>query len=531
MIAVPAMDDARTMLNVLSTRPVMMLAVLGLTVLAMLALDVPQGLPDREILATWPIAAGPYVAAFGLHHLGRSPFLWGALLLAALHLAARRVRDPAGLPRIGIPEAVAILLVLGGLAASGAVSQPSEQPDVTRLRVHMTGTDGREVAQVVEEGAAYDLPGAQGVRTLLFGSADLGPYAVESRPDGALRIHLALPPQPGASPDLRVSGRRPLAHPLPDAPVAAPWVSVAAALLMASAALWVLVLATRRVLRLPPERRPVALLGIAAVALLVLGNPWSGPATGVFPLTTGAAGGPVLHQFQVRGGVDVAAWAGVLPATASLSTFALVARVAAVVGALLLVALVPAAVGRGKRRQPPAFLVVASGVAFGLAGLLLAAHAAFRIPLPIAADDLANTFRDGLLPRIPASLSVLTASLSSGGPYTLSPLAGLLPGIGLLCLGTLLVLAGRVRSTLPAAPDGLRWALLALALTGVLRGALSLVFPDALAAPAATGPVALVSATLAVLALLAARTDADAPPALATLPAVAAAALPFVLAP
>jgi hypothetical protein len=214
-----------------------------------------------------------------------------------------------------------------------------------------------------------------------------------------------------------------------------------------------------------------------------------------------------------------------------MSSFALVARVAAVVGAVLLLALVPAALGRGSRRAPPAFLVVASGVAFGLAGLLLATHAAFRIPLPIAADDLANALGNGLLPRIPASLSVMTASLSSGGPYTLAPLSGLLPGVGLLALGSLLVVAGRVRTTLPAAPDGLRWALIVLALTGVLRGALALGFPDALAAPAATGPVALVSAMLAVLALLSARLDADAPPALAAFPAIAAAALPFVLAP
>ncbi len=524
------MKEARTLLNVLSTRPTLLLAAVAMLGMAILALDVPQGPPDREIVAAWPVATGGYIVAFGMNHLARSPFLWGALLLAGLHLVARRVRNPKSPHRLGVPEAILALLLLAALAITAATVQPLDQPDRTRLRVQMAGADGRQTAQIVEEGAAYRLSATDGDRTLLFGSASTGPYAVESRPNGALRIHLPMQESPGTKPDLQVFARRPLAHPAPERPAQAPWGVLLTTLMMVVAASWLLVLATRNLLRTPPGERTGPLIGLVLIGLFVLANPWSGPGTGMFPLGAGTAGGSVLHRLVVQGNADVAPWTAVLPAQIHLESFRIMARIAAALGVLTVLVL-----GISTRRQarlplPSKTLVLATGLVFSLAGLILLAHGLLRIPLPVAADELARNFATDLLPRIPARLSVLSATLTHGGPYTMTPWSGLLPGLGLAGFGVTLAALGHARTPTRKSASPQRPALLALVVAALLRAAVAWWFPGSLASPAAAAPVALVVACLGLLALAAddPRTGTDRGLGLVTF---AAAALPFVLLP
>lgn len=524
------MKDADTLLKVLSARPIPLLAGAGMLLLAMLGLDVPQGLPDREIIASWPVATGRYVVAFGLHHLARSPFLWGTLLLAGLHLAARRVRRPEDRPRIGAVEAVGIVLVLAALGTSATVSHAPEQPDRTRLRVRMTAPDGRDAAQVVEEGSAYRLPTPRGDRTLLFGSAAMGPYAVESRPDGTLRVHLPSTGVQGTTSDLRVFARRPPAQAVPEGHSGAPWVVVATTLLLVGAGIGVLAAAVRRLPTAPAGSRLVVTTGAIVVALVTLVNPWSGPGTGWFPVGAGSGGGPVLHRMMVQGTADVAPWTAVLPARASLGAFQVVARLAGLLAVVSVVLLGLSGWTRQRRGRISNGLVMASGIAFALGGVVLLAHGLLRIPLAISPDDLGRSFAADLLPRLPASLSVLSATMNHGGPYTLTWWAGLIPGLGLVAFGSVLLFPGRPPRSNSTGTPSLMGPLLAVIIAALLRASAAFWFPGSAAAPAASASVALVAASLAALALLAdGRHPGDARNA--TLLAIAASALPFVLLP
>lgn len=501
------MEDARTILRVLSSRPTLGLAGGGLLILAMLGLDVPQGLPDREILASWPLASGPYVVAFGLHHLARSPFLWGALLLAALHLAAVRLRTPDARPRGGWTLAVAAPLLAAALVFAASDTQPPLQPDITRLTVHVMGADGRPASQPVEEGAAYRMPSRDGERTLLFGSASLGPYAVEARDDATPRIHLAMPAQDGAVSDMAVSARRPLAHPRVQRAPSPGWGNVLIALGAAVIGLWTLWQAARALRRRPQVERNVPLAGIVAAGLAVLVNPWFGPGSGLLPVSSGFAGQPVLFRLMTRDPSDVAAWAAWLPAGTHATALAVLAGIAAFLGLVTLIWLVAAQVRRVGPSGASAGLVAVTGVAFLACGALLLLHAVARVPLPLTTEALAASFQQDLLPRIAGRTAVLSYSLSHAGPYTIPLWAGLAPALGLVTIGALLFLAGRNRKPSNAPPVDWHRTLLLLTLAGLLRAGAAQWLGTSTASPAGVVPVALVAAGLAALGLFANRAD------------------------
>lgn len=431
-----------------------LLSVIAILALAAAARDVPQGLDASRVQEAFGRGTGPFLVLFGLHRLGESFFLWSAIGLLALHLLAVRLRSPIeGFPWRFVP--VVLLLALLPLS-----QRWNHDPDPLRdpVRLSVREASGTRDSFKVEEGSAYRLPGSEG--PLLFGTLSSGPWAGEAAPDGTLRLHLPVP-IPGASPTFQVSARRPPAidswrpAPIPGAPFQG--VSLATALLAA----FLFVLATARPSPAPADRG--ARIGLmAAMALILLAPLWFAPEGPCLPLISRTSGATVLFGAMIRSPQDVAPWIGAVPVRFPASTVAPVLRgVLAALAALALFRWV-----RPSRRTPgPDRPTRAFAVLIGLSGLVLAAMAVLRSPLPLTEDSLSHWLESHVLALVPASWSVLETSLSAPGPWALSWTSLTLLGLALLSLGASLWWIGAPPGRtpgIPLAPFAVALALLAL---------------------------------------------------------------------
>ena len=84
------------MLRVAASRRFLWLALGGLVAVCVVALDVPQGVSDAQLVARWPLSVGPFVALFELNNLGRSLAVWSWVALLAAHAVAVVVVRRAG---------------------------------------------------------------------------------------------------------------------------------------------------------------------------------------------------------------------------------------------------------------------------------------------------------------------------------------------------------------------------------------------------------------------------------------------------
>jgi hypothetical protein len=508
MVPLRTMKAPRTALPVLASPLVAAVAVLGLVALCMAALDVPQGLSDKAVVDSWSHGTGPFVALLGLAHLGRGLLPWSLVALLLLHGLASHLSEPGSrrLP-LGIPGAIASVLVVLSLAAflwTGVQPASSDARDSTRLSIEPVLDTAPGGNQVVEEGAVYQLPGAGGSRVVSFGVLAAGPWAAERRADGTVVAHL--PPIGSAAPtadvSFRVDARRPLAvpaaTPLGDPALPVP-VSAAIALLSALAAAAALLLGAQGARSLAPAARQRVTAWVALALLAILANPFAGPGLGLVPLGSPGMGAPVLYALLARSPLDVSSWVGAFPAWVELAPLAGVSL--ATTFALLLFLAIRAATPRQVALSRAAGL--AAGALAIASGVLLLAYAAARLPLAVTFDGLVARFQQDLLPRLPASLSVLEAAPTHDGPYRVSMSFGLLACIGPLAAGVALVLSHASAGK----PGPVAWepAALILAALALARAASLFLAPGFLAIPAAAVPVSLVSAALAAASVVVRR--------------------------
>lgn len=480
------MKEGSPIPRILASPLAAVVSVMAMLALAAAARDVPQGLDASRVLEAFGRGTGPFLVLFGLHRLGGSFFLWSAIGLLVLHLLAVRLRSPMeGSPWRFVP--VALLLALLPLS-----QRWNHDPDPLRdpVRLLVRDSPGTRDPYKVEEGSAYRLPGSEG--TLLFGTLAFGPWAGEAAPDGSLRLHLPVP-IPGASPTFQVSARRPPAidswrpGPFPGAPLQG--VSLAAALV--AAFLWVQ--ATTRPSPDPAGRG--ARIGlVAAMALILLAPLWFAPEGPRVPLISSASGDTVLFGAMIRGPQDVAPWVGAVPVRFPASVAAPVLR-----GALVaLVALALFRWVRPSRQTPgPDRPVQAFAVVIGLSGLVLAAMAVQRSPLPLTEGSLSRWLESHVLALVPASWSVFETSLSAPGPWALSWMALTLSGLALLSLGASLWWIGASPGRTPGIPLG-PFAI-ALSLLAILQAVGCLWTVPSGLLPEAALPSSLLVALLALL--------------------------------
>ena len=504
-------------------------ALLGFAALCMAALDVPQGLADREVLLAWSHGIGPFITVLGLNHLGRGLLPWALLAALVAHGLAVVLQNPGARPRLDRwTLAGGVLLLVAGIAfgAAGLVAAPLDLRDPTRLTIEPILDQAPGGRQVVEEGAIYQLPGASGPRIVAFGVTSLGPWAAERRSDGVVVAHLPADgaAAPATSVSFRVDARRPSAVP-PDAlgaitlPMAVP---AAASLLASLAAAVLLVLAGRRAAALPEVDRRNVLSWLSLAILGFLVNPLAGPGRGEVPIGAGTLGAPVLNAVMARTPLDVAGWVGSFPAVTFLEP--LRALLGATALALVLVLLVRASAPRAAGFARIVGLI-AGALAIATAVLLLG-YAVGHVALPDTFADLTARFQRDVLPRLPASLSVLEAAPTQAGPYVLPLSWGLLASVGPLAawLALIVSLARKApRKPLPIPPFAVLFAVLVL-----VRAASLALAPALVNAPAGAVPVALASALLAAVAVVAGRLHPDRESAILT-PAILAAVLQLTL--
>ncbi len=499
-----------------------LVCLLALVIVAAFVLDVPQGWSDQEVRSSYPLSVGPFLVLFGLHRAGHSLALWAVVIALALHVGALAVTRRSGskaavqdglaaVPRSWWAFGLSVALVLAsvaGLVWTGGTQRLARTSDPSRLRVHVTDAPGGPTTQVVEEGATYEVPHADGVRTLLFGVASRGPYALERTREGRLRVHL-----PGLADESRpsvvgVEARRPAAGPPargPFGPIVAPrWFGLACAALAAFA---VGVLARRGPSLASGEWRTLSWMTAAFLALLVL-NPLIGWGRSRTPLAAALGGEDVTWSAVVAGPGDVAAWLALIPAEVVLDGPWWLNLLA---GATMLVLVAAVLVGRAGRTFPSGTLRAIAGAGAGLAALAGAAwlaHSLGRIPAVTSGADLLRVFEGDVLPRIPMDIEVLRAEVSSPGPYFAPAIVGLHAAVVAFASAYLLsrTARGRTGRTGPGmtAVRAATWTILAVAVVRSLAAALFEPQGGVL-------PFALLTVLVAALAPIVARLHPDWP--------------------
>ncbi len=523
------MDANRIVLRVIASPRFVGVVVLAFAAVCMAALDVPQGLPDPVVLESWSHGIGPFITLLGLNHLGRGLLPWALLGALASHAIAARLLTPAA-PSKGDRWTISacVLLVVAAVAfgASGFLRAPLDIHDSTRLTIEPVLGAAPGGRQVIEEGATYQLPAPTGPRVVAFGVNSLGPWAAERRSDGAVVAHLPVDEAGAASGGVsfRVDARRPLAVPIDSLggftlPMAVP---AAASLLAALAAAALLILAALKGSALGDADRASALTWLAVAILGILVNPLAGPGRAEVPVGAGALGAPVLNAVLARTSFDVAAWVGSFPAMTVLAPLHVVLAATALALALVLLvrASAPRAVGTARIAG-----MVAGGLALA-AGAMLLGYSLGRIPLPDTFADLSARFARDVLPRLPASLTVLEAAPTHDSPYALPLSWGLLASVGPLAAG--LALFASLARKAPGKAFPFQPLAVVLAAVALLRAASFTFAPGLVDAPPAAVPVAVASALLAAFAVVAARLHPDRQSA-ALAPALVAAALQLAL--
>lgn len=497
---------------------------IGLVLVAALVLDVPQGWSDQEVRSSYPLSVGPFLVLFGLHRAGHSFVLWAVLIALALHAGALVVTHRLG-PKAALPEDSAaglrsrsalglslalVLASVAGLAWTGGTQRPARAADLSRLRVRAADAPGGPTTQVVEEGALYEVPHADGARTLLFGTASRGPYALERTREGRLRVHL-----PGLADESRpsvlgVEARRPAVGPPAggaSGPIAAPrWFGLACAAL---AALAVGVLARRGPSLAPGDWRTASWMTASFLALLIL-NPLIGWGRSRSPLAAASGGADVAWSAVVRGPGDVALWLAAIPAEVGLPGPWWLGLLAGATTLLLVTAVLA---GRAGRAFPSGAVRAIAGAGTGLAslvGLAWIAHSLGGVPAVASGAGLLRVFEGDVLPRIPMDVEVFREEVSSPGPYFVPAVVGLHAAVVAFASAYLLfqTARGRTGRTGPGrtAVRAATWTILAVA--GV-RSLAATLFD----APGGVLPVALIALLVAALAPIAARLHPDWPAA------------------
>jgi hypothetical protein len=498
-------------LRVLASPVALWIGIAGLLVTALFSLDVPQGIPGNVIRATFPLSAGPYIEAFGLNHVGRSLVLWGFVLLLAGHGLARfainRPSSTRSEPRRLLAGLAAAGIAIAALAFSGFEDRTPPVDDSTRLRVELPDGRGSRLTQTVEEGAAYEVQGADGAGTFLFGTADRGPYALERSSNGSLRAHLPLMRGGEAGSQIHVAARRPLAN-APDQASGIPALLVdLIRLLAAMSAGWLWYQSGRSAASFDRKGRSRVVAASFVALVLFMANPWISPGSGMVPIGAGSGGEDVFHLFEARGTRDAATWIAGMPARVRWSPLAglgILVALAGVVGIAVGMHGVRTPESHGTRSGTRGLRILA--IPSLIAGTFLLAHALGRIPLAFGSDDLLGIFQRDILPRIPTEISVLSNRLSAGAPFTLPILDGLVPAIGFTCAG-LAVLAmtfsgkANPRPDPPALPHVAIFLLLAAANALVLLSGTEVPWSHV----AGSAPKAAISLLLAGIALVSRR--------------------------
>ncbi len=505
----------------LASRAFFLACLVGLALVSALVLDTPQGLSDEEVRSSYRLSLGPFLVLFRLHHAGHSLALWGLLVALVLHVGAVMVTNRSagktalrGATRVGsrarwtlVPAVVLVLASVAGLVWAGGRERTTPPPDFTRLRVRVADAPGGPMTQIVEEGAAYEVPHPEGMRVLLFGVASRGPYALERTHNRGLRVHL-----PGLADESRpsvlgVDARRPAAGPADDAlfgPGAAPpWFGLACAALAAFATG---VLTRRGPSLAPAEWRTVSWMTASFLALLTL-DPLVGWGRGRTPLAA-ASREDVVWSAVVHGPGHVAPWLASIPANVVLPGPWWLASLAGAT-TLLLVAVVLA--GRAERTFPSGATRAVAGAGAGFAvltGVAWLAHALGGIPAAASGADLLRAFEQDVLPRIPTEIEVTRWEVSSPGPYFVPIVVGLHAAIVVFASADLLARTARGRTgrTGPRMTTTrvATWTILALA---VVRSVAAALFEPA----AGDLPFALLALLVAALAPIASRLHPDWP--------------------
>jgi hypothetical protein len=524
------MKAHRNTLDVLASPIVPALAIIGLVALCMAALDVPQGLADKDVIESWSHGSAGFVSLLGLHHLGSALLPWVLLALVAIHgVAVKLTRAASPKVPLGFADLAASVLLLLALVAfilTGLSSAPPEIRDPTRLTIEPVIDAAPGGRQVVEEGAVYQLPGSDGQRLVAFGVLSTGPWAAERQADGKVRAHL--PPNGDAKPaspvSFRVDSRRPLAIPAPSILAGLPsWIPAIFNILASLAAAAALLLAVFYARFQADDDSRKLSAWLALVVLIVLANPLAGPGLGLVPAGSGNTGAPVLYAALARTPLDVSTWVGAIPALVSLEPFKS-ASLATTIAILLFVS----AYAAGPRFAGLSRLVgLAAGALAISGGAILLGYTVGHLPLAETFDSLSARFQQDILPRLPASLTVLEAAPTHDGPYRIPLSFGLLASIGPLVAGSSIILSLR-RGTRP------RMALLEplailLATLAVLRAAAFFLAADPLTTPNAAVPICLISAILAASSVLARRVNVSGKAASIAL-LITAAVLQFALA-
>lgn len=485
------------MIRIFASRRFFVTALTGLVLVAVVAMDVPQGVTDRETVSTYPLSMGPYVALFGLNQMGSSLLVWFWILLMALHAVAvflaGRVSGAAPTKVWSrVPSLIAAVLALAGLLVTGLGDTDPRTADTTRLSVMVSDTRGGQATQIVEEGASYQVPAGKDHRTLSFGVGPQGPYAFEKTAAGLLRAHLPVAQGDGPS-DISVHARRPRALSASTAPTIrfAPALDRVLDLAVPFFAFAVLALALRRTRNDRKRQSSWALIAFLLFGILLAANPLWGPGSSWFSTVTGD-GKQAWFSVLTATASDAAPWTAHLPAMTPLAPARLLVGFGAVFAVLAILFLLMGKTGIGG--------LVSRGAGFLLigAGITDVAYALGRIPVVKTAAELHSVFRESILPRIDMTCSVLGVDLSGPGPFTISVTEGLSAGLALMAVG--LVLSGIPRPE-PRPGDPLDRRLTAV-LTGLLCiAALRAVFhgfTDGFG-PLAVSPLAMLALLLASL--------------------------------
>ncbi len=508
------MDIART----LASGRFFLLCLIGLVAVAVLAIGIPQGQSDQEVLSTYPLSVAPFIVLSGLHRVGLSPVLWAVLVALLLHGGAVFVvrRTSARLGRGEGSKAwlalvgpwLLVALSVAGLVWFGGTERPKREPDPTRLRVYVRDLPG---SQSVEEGAMYEVPQADGPRTLLFGVTSRGPYALERTHDGRLRVHL-----PGLADESRpsvvgVEARRPPAM-VPDGGRWVPplWASRWAGVLWSIvAAVAVLVLSGRGPALAVEEWRRLSWLAVSLLVLLVF-NPFAGLGRAEMPLRAAGDGEEVAWAAVVTGPGAVAPWLALFPVQVRI--WALWWLNLSVASALVLV-VAAVLMHPNPRRFPSGSVRVLSGLGAGLAtigGVAWLAVSVGRWPVVASSADLLTVFHDDLLPRIPSEFPVLSAEVTSPGPYHVPAIVGFHAAFAAIASALLLgrLAIGRAGRTGPG-PSVVRVVSVLVLAVAALRCGLTIVS----AGPEASGqvPFSLIALLVAALGQMMARGHPDRP--------------------
>ena len=508
------MDGHSTAVRVLASGRFFCLTLAGLALTALVAMDVPQGVTDSAIIATYPLASGRFIALFGFNHLGSSLAVWFWVLIMVLHGAAVLVHgQPSGgkppgnedralrLPAWSTALAGMLgLFALLGLMTTGLEKADPRVADTTRLAVSVMDTPGSPTRQVVEEGASYQVPDIQGERTLTFGAAGQGPYALEKDRQGTLTAHLPL--VNGDDPStLKVASRRPSA--LSGAGIPGGGLPKGLARSLALAAPFLVLFAGVHVLirnrwNQGPHRAWPMMTLLVCAALLTAGPFWN-VAGAPLPLS-GEAGADLSYALRVVTPTDVAPWEALVPVSERLHA-PYYLGMASALAAFLAFAVLPRSLpweGTGR-----VLTGIAAGTTF-LSGAVLLAAALARITVGASPVDMEARFLESVLPRIDMATSVLGSSLTVPGPYAVSLFHGMSAGLALTALGVLLLEATRTRPRrVRPKHRTLLISLVALLLFAGLRAA-ALTF-SADPRPLGATPFALVAALAAALPFVMAR--------------------------